>query len=248
MLVLDNAVQTTEKDEFVYHEMLAYVPLLTHPNPKQVAIIGGGDGGSLRRVLHFPSVERAYQIELDRAVTETCLQYMPSISAGAFDDPRSQALFDDGAKFLAETDHKLDVVLVDSTDPIGAAEVLFSDKFYRDAYHALNEDGILVTQSGSPLLMAEELSRAVANIRKVFPLVRVYLASIPGYPGVLWSFTLASKGLDPLTVPNEVLATRLGESKAEPLYYTPEMHRACFALPPFLAARIEGQISGPFTL
>lgn len=245
MLVLDGAVQTTEKDEFIYHEMLALVPMLTHGDPRRVAVIGGGDGGTLRRVLQFPTVEEAFQIELDPQVADACQQYLPSVSAGALADPRARIIFGDGARFLSDTAERFDVILVDSTDPIGPAEILFSEQFYLDAYKALSEDGVLVTQSGSPLLMADELRRAVENIRQVFGLVRTYLAFVPSYPGVVWSFTLASKGRDPLDVPRGELLGRLQACSVQTAYYTPDVHFASFALPRFLAAGLEeGQSFG----
>lgn len=239
MLVLDGAVQTTEKDEFIYHEMLALVPMLTHPAPRRVAIIGGGDGGTLRRVLQFGTVEEVWQVELDPLVTDTCQKYLPTISAGSFLDKRARVRFADGARFLREAQTAFDVILVDSTDPVGAAEVLFSEQFYRDARRALTCEGILVTQSGSPLLMGEELERALSNIGKVFGLVRTYLASVPSYPGVLWSFTLASNVHDPLRVPRDELVRRLDALDVLPDYYTPDVHFAGFALPRFLSARLK---------
>lgn len=239
MLVLDGAVQTTERDEFIYHEMLALVPMLTHPAPRRVAIIGGGDGGSLRRVLQFGTVEEVWQVELDPLVADTCQKYLPTISAGSFSDRRARVRFTDGARFLTEWRDAFDVILVDCTDPVGAAEVLFSEQFYLDASKALTREGILVTQSGSPWLMGDELERALDNVGKVFGLVRTYLASVPSYPGVLWSFTLASNVHDPLRVPRDELARRLDDLNVLPDYYTVDVHFASFALPRFLSERFK---------
>lgn len=246
MLVLDGAVQTTERDEFIYHEMLTLVPMLTHAKPRRVAVIGGGDGGTLRRVLQFP-VEQVTQIELDPLVTDACQRYLPDISAGAFADSRARVQFGDGVRFLNETSEQFDVILVDSTDPVGAAEALFSEQFYRDAARVLGVNGLLVTQSGSPLLMADELGRALDNMRCAFRFVRTYLASVPSYPGVLWSFTMASQSGDPIELSYTELVRRFHASNIQTAYYTPDVHLGSFALPRFLAARFEdGQSVGIF--
>lgn len=239
MLVLNGAAQTTEKDEFIYHEMLSLVPMLTHANPRRVAVIGGGDGGTLRRVLCFPTVQEVWQVELDQAVTDACQQYLAAISAGAFSDERVRLHFGDGARFLRDKTEWFDVILIDSTDPIGPAEALFSASFYEDVQRALTSDGVMATQSGSPLLMAGELRRAVHNIEAAFGLVRPYLASVPSYPGVLWSFTLASKGRDPLRISRAAAARRLRAASIQPLYYNLDVHFASFALPSFLTSYLE---------
>ena len=232
-LVLDGAVQTTERDEYVYHEMLAHPALCTHPEPRRVLVIGGGDGGCLRRVLEHP-VDLAVQVEIDRDVVEVSQRYLPTIAAGAYADARARLLIADGVQYLTEGDERFDIILVDSTDPVGPAAALFAEPFYRAARRALGDRGVLVTQSGSPLLMAEELRATVAGLRAVFPIVRPYLANVPSYPGVLWSFCAASVASDPLAVGPGAVAARLAASGIVTHYYTPELHRAAFALPAFL--------------
>lgn len=240
MLVLNGAIQTTELDEFIYHEMLALVPLLTHPSPRKAAIVGGGDGGTLRRVVGCPTVEAAYQIELDPRVTQACLEHIPSVSAGAVSHPAARVVYGDGARFMADSAETFDVILIDSTDPIGPAEVLFSEGFYRDVFARLSSDGVMATQSGSPLLMHEELLLARQRMAAVFGEAHTYCACVPSYPGVLWSFTLCSKGRSPLDVPVSEIEARLASWGERPHYYTPALHSASFALPAFLRDSLAG--------
>jgi spermidine synthase len=237
MLILDGAVQTSAEDEHIYHEMLVHPALVAVEQPRRVLIIGGGDGGTLRRVLEHRSVERVVQVELDRLVVDVCQTYLPQIAAGALDDPRVELVIGDGARYLAETRETFDAILVDSTDPVGPAAALFREPFYQAAGRALAEHGIVVTQSGSPLLMGAELGKAVAALRRVFPLVRAYLATIPSYPGVIWSFLAATRGLDPAALPAEVVRQRLEGIATR--YYTPALHAAAFVLPADLARSLE---------
>lgn len=237
-LVLDGALQTTERDEYAYHEMLAHVPLFAHPDPRRVLIVGGGDGGLLRRVLEHP-VELAVQVEIDQAVVEVSRTYLPSVSAGAFDDPRVRLVIGDGVRYLAETSERFDVILVDSTDPVGPAVALFGGEFFRSAGRALRERGIFVIQSGSPLLQTAQLRSAVDQLRTAFPIVRPYLGMVPAYPGILWSFTAASAGTDPARADPVAIAARMARVGMRTRYYTPDVHGAAFALPAFLARLLE---------
>jgi len=233
-LVLDQALQTSERDEFMYHEMLVHVPLMTHPRPVRVLVIGGGDGGTLRRVLEHLTT-RPTQVEIDGAVIDACKKYLPSVSQGAFENPRANVVVEDGIPFIRQNPGGFDVVIVDSTDPIGPAAQLFEAPFYQDVARSLAEDGLMVAQSSSPLFMEDELRSQVANVRQAFPIVRTYLGCVPTYPGSLWSYTIGSKLHDPLAVRREAIATRLRESGIEPRYYSPDVHHAAFALPPFVA-------------
>ncbi|MBI4494245.1 MAG: polyamine aminopropyltransferase [Chloroflexi bacterium] len=237
-LVLDGAVQTTEQDEFIYHEMLVHVPLCTHPRPERVLIIGGGDGGCLRRVLQHP-VREAVQVEIDAAVVEVSRRWLPSISAGAYDDPRARLVIGDGLAYLEAGGEAFDVILVDSTDPVGPATLLFGERFYRAAAARLRRNGLLAAQSGSPLLQLNELRQAVAALEAIFARVGVYLANIPSYPAVLWSFALASATVDPARLSPARAARRLAEQGITPRYYTPALQRAAFALPSFLKRLLE---------
>lgn len=239
MLVLDGVVQTTVKDEFAYHEMIAHVPLMAHPNPRRVLIIGGGDGGTVREVIKHPTVERVDLVEIDERVIAVCREYLPELSAG-FDDPRVNIIIADGLEYVKQVRGQYDVVIIDSSDPIGPAVGLFQEAFYRDVHGALADGGIMVAQTESPFFNQDLIRQSYAGIRDAFPVARLYLASVPTYPSGLWSFTLGSKRYDPLAVdPASIppLDTR---------YYTPQVHHAAFQLPRFVeelvrpAAAVEG--------
>jgi len=234
-LVLDRALQTSEGDEFMYHEMLVHVPLMTHPDPRRVLIIGGGDGGTLRRVLEHRGTEPT-QVEIDGGVIDACKQYLPSVSAGALDDPRARVLVQDGIPFMRENAGTFDVVIVDSTDPIGPAVQLFEAPFYRDVARSLADGGLMVAQSSSPLFMRDELRQQAAHLREVFPIVRTYVGCVPTYPGTLWSYTIGSKRHDPLAVTRDAIKQRLADNGIGTRYYDPDVHHAAFALPPFVTA------------
>lgn len=234
MLVLDGMVMTTVEDEFVYHEMITHVPLFTHPNPKQVAVVGGGDGGAIREILKHPSVEKAYLVEIDGRVVENSKQFLPEISS-ALEDPRCEVLIQDGIEFIANHKNAFDVILVDSTEPVGPAVGLFALDFYRSIYDALKADGIFAAQTESPFYNQDLIRRVYPNIAKVFPITRYYLASIPTYPSGLWSFTLGSKQYDPKSVTQDRFFP------VETKYYTPEMQQGAFILPKFVRDLIEGQ-------
>jgi spermidine synthase len=235
-LILDGVLQTTEMDEFIYHEMIVHPLLISLAQPERVLIIGGGDGGCLRRALEHP-LREVVQVELDRAVVEACRRYLPQVSSGAFDDPRLQLLFADGYEFVARAQEPFDAIIVDLTDPFppGPSLRLFTAEFYQLVRRMLKDDGLMITQSSSPLLLTNELLRIYANLKAVFPLVRVCLAPVPSYPGVLWSFTLASAGNDPLALDEATVRQRLAARGISPRYYSPQIHFASFALPPFLA-------------
>ena len=227
MLVLDGTVQTTEKDEFVYHEMITHVPLFTHKNPKKVLVIGGGDGGAIREILKHPSVEKAVLVEIDRRVIEISKQYLPTISC-ALDDDRVEVCIEDGIKYVQNHKNEFDVILVDSTDPVGPAVGLFARDFYKYIYDALKEDGIFVAQTESPFYNADLIARVYKDISSIFPITRLYLCSIPTYPSGLWSFTMGSKKYDPL----EIEVDKINEIDTR--YYTPKIHKAIFMLPKFV--------------
>lgn len=225
MLVLDGAIQTTIGDEFVYHEMITHVPLVAHPNPKRVAVIGGGDGGAIREILKHPEVEEAHLIEIDDRVVEAAKRFFPEISV-ALDKERAFLHFTDGIQWVKQA-RDFDVIIVDSTDPVGPAEGLFQPEFYRSIYEALGQDGILVAQSESPFLEPDIVQRVTSGVRQTFPTVKLYLANVPTYPSGLWSFTLGSKApLDTLIRENVAsISTK---------YWTPDIQQACFQLPRFV--------------
>jgi len=224
MLVLDGMVMTTEKDEFVYHEMLTHIAMQSHPGPQQVLIVGGGDGGVLREVLKYDSVERATLVEIDGEVIEAAKKYLPTIAAG-FNDPRAQVLVTDGIEHVKQVVGEYDVILIDSTEPIGPAAGLFTAGFYRDVYRALKKDGLVVAQTESPFYNADLIADVTASMQRIFPLTKLYLASVPTYPSGLWSFTAASKCYDPEQCHKKPLQAK---------YYNYDVHAACFALPGFV--------------
>ncbi|AOM81517.1 polyamine aminopropyltransferase [Salisediminibacterium beveridgei] len=227
MLLLDGMVMTTEKDEFVYHEMVAHVPLHTHPNPEHVLVVGGGDGGVIREILKHPEVKKATLVEIDGKVIEYSKQYLPTI-AGALDDPRVDVQVADGFMHIAKSENEYDVIMVDSTEPVGPAVNLFTKGFYEGISKALKEDGVFVAQTDNPWFQKSLIKTVFKDVSETFPVTRLYTANIPTYPSGLWSFTIGSKKHDPLDVSDERfhdLATQ---------YYTPAIHKAAFALPKFV--------------
>jgi spermidine synthase len=225
MLVLDGMVQTTEKDEFVYHEMIAHIAMQSHPDPKNVLVVGGGDGGVIREVVKYDSVETATLVEIDEAVIEMSKKYLPDISCG-LSDPRVNVLVADGIEHVNQSTGKYDVILVDSTEPVGPAVGLFAEEFYAGIYRALKKDGILVAQTESPFFNRDLIENVYARIGRVFPLTKLYLASVPTYPSGLWSFTVGSKCYDPQECRQKPVSTK---------YYNFAVHKGCFGLPNFVS-------------
>jgi spermidine synthase len=234
VLTLDDVVQTTEGDNFIYHEMLTHVPILAHGAARRVLIIGGGDGGMAREVLRHDTVAHVTMVEIDAGVVEFSKEYLPMLSAGAFDDPRLDLVIADGADFIRRTAGGYDVIIVDSTDPIGPGEVLFTDTFYGHAKRALTEDGILVTQNGVPFLQGAELTNTMRAFRALFADATCYLATIPTYAGGPMAFGWGTDG-PARNTPPDVLRGRFEASGIAPGYYTPEVHMAAFALPGYVA-------------
>jgi spermidine synthase len=232
MLVLDGMVMTTIRDEFVYHEMITHVPLNTHPSPKNVLVIGGGDGGAIREIVKHPLVEKATLVEIDRRVVEVSRELLPEISCG-LDNPKVTVLYDDGIKHVRDNPNTYDVILVDSTEPVGPAVELFSGNFYNSIFASLKEDGLFVAQTESPFLNASLITSCYQDISKVFPLTKLYLASIPTYPSGLWSFTMGSKKYDP-----EVIDLTKAPSY-QTKYYTTGVHSGAFKLPKFVGDLIK---------
>ncbi|HEC89960.1 MAG: spermidine synthase [Thermoplasmata archaeon] len=236
VLTLDGMIMTTEKDEYAYHEMIAHVPLLTHPTPEKVLIIGGGDGGAAREVLRHENVKSVDLVEIDEVVIEASRKYLPTI-ASAFGNPRLNVHIKDGIEYVKQLrDETYDVVIIDSTDPVGPAEGLFKPDFYREVYRSLKPDGIMVTQSESPTFNPPVFQEIYRTYREIFGLNNVYcyLAFIPTYPSGMWSFSYCSKGsVHPLNDLDDEKAARFTNS--HPLkYYHPDMHRAAFVLPTFV--------------
>lgn len=225
LLVLDGCVMTTDKDEFVYHEMLAHVPLHTHPNPKKVLVVGGGDGGVIREIIKHPAVEKAVLAEIDGRVIEASKTYFPHIASG-LSDPRVDVQVTDGIKYVEDHPNEFDVILIDSTDPIGPAVGLFAKDFYQNVHRALKDDGIMVAQTESPFVNEKLIRGVYKDVSEVFAQAYLYLAYVPTYPTGMWSFTMGSKQYDP----HAVTECRVSDTK----YYTNAVHQAALALPPFV--------------
>lgn len=227
MLVLDGMVQLTINDEFVYHEMLAHVPLHTHPNPRNVLIIGGGDGGTAREVLRHSQVEKVTLVELDRRVADVSRQFLPEVSI-SFDDPRMEPHFEDGVKYLQQKEAEYDVILIDAPEPIGQAARLFSTEFYEEIAHALRPDGLFAAQTESPFVNSDLIASVNRGVRSIFPITRLYLAPVPTYPSGMWSFTIGSKLYDPVQPPRD------GGFTGMLRYYNNGVHQTAFQLPNFV--------------
>lgn len=234
VMALDGVIQTTQNDEFVYHEMLTHVPMFSHPNPKSVLIIGGGDGGILREVLKHKSVEQVTHVEIDGQVIEMCKEYFPNHSQGAFDDPRVEIVIADGVEFVNQTAKKYDVVISDSTDPIGPGEVLFTSRFYQGVKNCLNPGGVFVAQNGVSFLQTSEVTTTAQRLSPLFSKVTFYQASVPTYVGGIMTFAWGSNDLQPGLVAQDVLQARFKAAAIKTKYYNPAVHQGSFALPQYL--------------
>jgi spermidine synthase len=232
LMLLDGLVMLTEKDEFVYHEMITHISLYSHKNPKKVLIIGGGDGGTLREAVRHETVERAVLVEIDEAVIESSKKYFPEVAKGLYSE-KAEVRVEDGIKYIKETKEKFDLIIIDSTDPIGPAVGLFQEEFYQLCFNALNDDGILAAQSESPFIphMQEVIKDMNKNLKNVFPNVYTYIAFIPTYPSGLWAFSMASKKYNPL---KDFQEEQFNKDNLELKYYNKDIHFAAFALPNFV--------------
>lgn len=238
MMLLDGLVMVTERDEFVYHDMISHPALFTHPNPKKVLVIGGGDGGSIREIVKHPEVEQAVLCEIDGQVIEQSIEHLPSMACEIDgSNPRVILHVDDGIAYIRAHRNEFDVILVDSTDPIGPAVGLFEEDFYRTVFAALKEDGIMVAQSESPFYHADIQKGMFNNLRRVFPIVEMYQAFIPTYPSGLWSFAFASKKYHPVRDFDRERAARRGFYTK---YYNEDLHLGAFMLPTFARENIAG--------
>ncbi len=237
VLMLDGVVQITEADEFVYQEMIAHVPLIAHGAARDVLIIGAGDGGVLRRVLEHKGVARAVMVEIDGEVIRLSREFLPAIAGTAWDDPRAEVIVGDGIDHVRRAPaESFDVIIVDSTDPIGVGEILFTDEFYENAARVLRPGGLVVNQCGVPAMQADELRTTSLRRRKFFPTVSAYVAAVPTYVGGFMTLGVAVKG-DVIMADAGLAATRAEESGVlgRTRYWSPAVHAASFALPPYIA-------------
>ncbi|WP_158929801.1 polyamine aminopropyltransferase [Acidisphaera sp. S103] len=241
VMVLDGVIQITEGDEFVYQEMLTHVPLLAHGSAENVLIIGAGDGGVLRRVLQHGNVKRAVMVEIDGEVIRLSKEFLPTIAGDAWTDPRADVIVGDGIDYVKRApDAAFDVIIVDSTDPIGVGEVLFTDEFYHNCARILTSRGLIVNQCGVPFMQSDELRDTSARRRTFFPHVTAYVAAVPTYVGGFMTLGWAAKDASLAATPVETIRTRasqvgiLGTTR----YWTPEIHAGAFNLPPYIARHL----------
>ncbi len=225
VLMLDGLVQTTTRDEFFYHEMLVHPAMMSHPSPDDVLIIGGGDGGALREVLLYP-VKQATLVEIDGEVITACKEYFPWLGR-ALRDRRVRLEVGDGNRFIRETSRKFDVILVDSSDPVGPSLILHQREFYARLKERLTPGGLVAAQAGAPIYHLDHLQKKMSFLRRLYKYASFYLGPVPTYPGGLWSYVFLSDKINPLRVPKRRLRAGLR-------YYNPDIHRAAFALPEFL--------------
>ncbi len=231
VMLLDGFIMFTERDEFVYHEMMAHVPLFAHPDPKDVLVIGGGDGGTVRELAKHHYLNSITEVEIDAMVVEASKKYTPFVGSG-YDNEKVNVIIGDGIEFVKDKENLYDVVIVDSTDPFGPAEGLFSGEFYNNVKKALRENGIVVAQAENPYYDPHWMMRSINNMRKAFgDNVECYLAFIPTYPSGMWCFSVGYKGVAP--------SRSFDQSRYEKLnlklrYYNRDIHKACFSLPEFV--------------
>lgn len=234
---LDGLMMVNEKDEFVYHDMISHIPMATNPNAKKVLVIGGGDGGTVRELTRYKSIEKIDMVEIDEMVVRACQKYLP-ITASKLEDERVTLYFEDGIEFVKKYKNHYDLILVDSTDPIGPGEGLFTNAFYQSCYDALTETGILVNQHESPYYAKdiESMKKAHSKIKHIFPISRVYQFHMPTYPSGHWLFGIASKVLDPIA---DFDADAWNALDIQTKYYNTDLHLGCFALPTFVRKMLE---------
>lgn len=235
-LTLDGLMMLTEKDEFIYHEMITHVPMASNPDIKNVLVIGAGDGGTVRELTRYKTVESIDMVEIDERVVEVCREFLPQ-TACRLNDPRVHIFYDDGLRFVRGRENCYDLIIVDSTDPFGPGEGLFTSEFYGNCHNALTENGILVNQHESPYYNddAKAMQRAHRRIREFFDVCRVYQAHIPTYPSGHWLFGFASRGIDPLNADGG----RWNSLGITTGYYNTDLHKGCFAIPNYVKKLLE---------
>lgn len=234
VMALDGVIQTTEKDEFIYHEMMVHVPMLAHGSAKKVLIIGGGDGGILREVLKHPTVESVTQVEIDQQVIDMCIQYLPNHSAGAYSNPKANIVIADGVDFVNECTEQFDVIISDSTDPMGPGEVLFTSRFYQGIKNCLNVDGVFVAQNGVSFMQTEEVTTTYQRLSPLFKQASFYSGAVPTYVGGIMAFAWATDNLALKKIPLETIETRFKAANISTRFYTPAVHIGSFALPQYV--------------
>ena len=236
-LTLDGYMMITERDEFIYHEMITHVPMAVNPTAEKVLVIGAGDGGVARELARYTSIQQIDVVEIDSQVVDVCRQFFNNTACG-FDDPRVRIYYQDGLKFVRKLENSYDLIIVDSTDPFGPGEGLFTREFYGNCFKALKADAILVNQHESPFYENDALAmqQAHRNLVKVFPLSRVYQAHIPSYSSGHWLFGFASKGVHPV---KNLKAEQWKQLNIRTRYYNSKLHVGAFALPNYVQELLE---------
>ena len=234
---LDGYMMVTEKDEFIYHEMIVHVAMATNLNIKRVLVIGAGDGGTVRELTRYPFIEHIDMVEIDKMVVDVCKEFLPQ-TACKLNDPRVHLYFEDGLRYIRSKENEYDLIIVDSTDPFGPGEGLFTKEFYGNCFKALTEDGILVNQHENAYYtsFAQSMRRAHCRIVNLFPICKVYQAHIPTYPSGHWLFGFASKKYDPVA---DLKADAWNQLGIYTRYYNTDLHRGCFALPTYINELLE---------
>ena len=230
ILTLDDLMMTTEGDEYFYHEMIAHIPMMNHKEPKTVLVIGGGDGGTVREVLKHDTVEKVVLCEIDGMVIDACKKYLPTI-AGELDNPKVEILVEDAIEYIKTKKNEFDIVLIDSTDPMGPGEGLFTEEFYTNVKKSLKKGGIVAAQSESPVVNKEEIKKMYTLLKKVFPITSTFTSPIPTYPGGYWAWAFCSEDVEPLSYIDEKRCEQITKNCK---IYNKEYHLARFALPNFL--------------
>lgn len=238
ILTLDGYLMVTEKDEFIYHDMITHVPMAANPGIKNVLVIGAGDGGTVRELVRYKTIEHIDMVEIDEQVVKVCKEYMP-VTACGLSDERVDLFFEDGLKYVRRQENQYDLIIVDSTDPFGPGEGLFTKEFYGNCYRALKPDGILVNQHESMYYSsyAASMKRAHQRIRNSFPIARIYQAHIPTYPSGHWLFGFASKRYDPV---KDLDADKWNKLGLKTRYYNTDLHKGAFAIPNYVKEQLEG--------
>ncbi len=230
VLTLDDLMMTTEGDEYHYHEMIAHIPIMHHKKPENVLVIGGGDGGTVREVLKHKSVKKIVLCEIDRMVIDACKEFLPSISCGLSDE-RVEIKVEDAIEFIKDKKNEYDIILIDSTDPMGPGEGLFTEEFYTNVKNSLKEGGIVTAQSESPFVNKEEIKKMYNLLKKVFPICSTYTSNIPTYPGGYWAWAFCSNSIKPLSYFAEDRYTDIAKTCK---IYNKDYHNTRFALPNYL--------------
>ena len=230
VLTLDDLMMTTEGDEFHYHEMIVHIPMMQHKNPESVLVIGGGDGGTVREVLKHKTVKKVVMCEIDGMVIDACKEFLPTLSCG-LTDSRVEIKVEDAIEFIKDKKNEYDIILIDSTDPMGPGEGLFTDEFYTNVKNALKAGGIMVAQSEGPFVNKEEIRKMYIQLNRVFPIVSTYSSNMPTYPGGYWAWAFCSKDVEPLTYYAD---DRYEDIVKTCKIYNRDYHNARFAIPNYL--------------